>query len=89
MFWLRILLDKFYYVENTSNTVHVDITPLFIFKVSFKVRVNKILQIFGGNSDRNTPVTSEFLKPVKAQVIRIMPVGFHVYKALRFDVLLC
>ena len=64
-------------------------------------RINlDILQEFTGNSDRNTPVTQIFFKPVAALYVRIVPVTWYYdpddsetttnnAPALRFELLGC
>ncbi|WAR10766.1 AEBP1-like protein [Mya arenaria] len=51
--------------------------------------INQYIQIFDGNTDRNTVVTSMLPSQVTALCVRINPVTWHGWIALRFDILGC
>ncbi|XP_071801474.1 retinoschisin-like [Asterias amurensis] len=46
-------------------------------------------QIFNGNTDRDSIVERRFFKPVLAVKIRIVPVAWNVFIALRFELIGC
>ena len=46
-------------------------------------------KVFGGVSDRDTPVTRMFPRPVFAESIRINPTEWMDWIAVRFEVLGC
>ena len=46
-------------------------------------------RIFDGNSDQNTKVRNYFTTPLKARYIRVNPVTWHGYVAMRLGVLTC
>ena len=48
-----------------------------------------LFQVFTGNLDRNTKVTSTFPSPVEARYVRIEATNWNAYKSLRFEVLGC
>ncbi len=46
-------------------------------------------QLFFGNSDKNTPVLSQFMEPVVARYIRILPQSWNGTMCMRMEVLGC
>jgi len=71
------------------TTYRVSYKPLNSDEFLDVLDANGKAEIFEGNSDADTPVIAEFNEPVNAKVVRMRPLAFHVYAALRFDVLLC
>lgn len=47
------------------------------------------LQLFFGNSDKHTPVMSQFLEPTVARYIRILPQSWNGTACMRMEVLGC
>ena len=47
------------------------------------------IQVFDGNTDRNTAVSSLFPKPFQATHIRIRPTAWQSHISMRFEILGC
>ncbi|XP_033640221.1 coagulation factor VIII-like isoform X2 [Asterias rubens] len=69
-----------------SNTLNWHVTS---FQVEYSLNENTWDYTFRSNTDQSTPVTNKFEQPIRGRFIRIRPIRYSGYPAMRIELIGC
>nr|WFD50011.1 nectin variant 3 [Paracentrotus lividus] len=95
--WLQVDLNSFYIITGVITQGRQDanqwVTGFRVESSDDGVTFNPILdcsgnqQVFTGNADRNTKVTTEFARPITGRFLRIRPSSWNGHISMRLEIL--